>query len=426
MLPRRGRTPLVLTGHEASISQQLTGDPATHGHSTPAWPLHGHGPSCPDTSSAHVTALVAAPFPFSVRTPYAIYTDIQSFNRVFIKDIMRSRFLAASSALTALSLCFTLSACGTNSSDQAQSETSSAAETLSVDNCGFTVTAHVPVQRATTMEQGATDTLLLLGAKDQIAGYGHQKDAPPAGYSIDGLKEISPSVPNSEQLRDADTDFILTPFKESWTPDSAGAREEWQKLEVGTYQSNTECADYGDNAGKTRFELIQKDLTELGKFFGREKEAQALIEEQNAALAGAAKAPEGTTFMLLYSSIGGAPYVAGGSSIVTEMGERSGMTNVFADVKEEWPQVSWEAVAEKDPDVIILADLPKRGQPGDKWEEKVTDLESTPGTKEMKAVKNGAYIVVPGVATSADARSHEVIEAITEALNGDLALKLAK
>lgn len=62
--------------------------------------------------------------------------------------------------------------------------------------------------------------------------------------------------------------------------------------------------------------------------------------------------------MLLYSSIGGSPYVAGGPSIVTEMGESSGMTNVFGSLTEEWPQVSRKAVAEADPDVIILADLP--------------------------------------------------------------------
>lgn len=339
---------------------------------------------------------------------------------------MRHRLLATIATAT---LGFSLAACGNGSSDQAAPTTQDSASTthaVTIDNCGFETTVQAPVQRATTMEQGSTDTLLLLGAKDQIAGYSHQKDAPPAGYSLDGLTELSRTVANSEQLRNADTDMIVSPFKESWTADAAGAREEWQRLGVGTYNSNSECPTYGDNKGKTSFELIQKDLTDLGKIFGREEEAKELIATQNEALDKAVKAPEGTTFMLLYSSVGGSPYVAGGPSIVTEMGERSGMTNVFANLNEEWPQVSWEAVAEADPDVIILADLPKRGEPGDKWEEKVQDLENTPGTKEMKAVKNGAYVVVSGVATSASARSHEVIEAISAALDGDLGTKLAK
>ncbi|MCQ4614529.1 ABC transporter substrate-binding protein [Corynebacterium pseudogenitalium] len=310
-----------------------------------------------------------------------------------------------------------LTGCSSADEQTPQAQSDSA---ITIDNCGTEVTVQGPVQRATTLEQGATDTLLLLGAKDQIAGYGHQKDLPPAGFSLDGLKEVSPSVPNSEQLRDADTDFIFSPFDENWRADAAGTREEWARLGVATFNPNSECPSYGDNKGKDSFQLIAKDLEDLGKLFGREEEAKKLIEKQNSELENAKQAPEGTTFMLLYSSVGGSPYVAGGPSIVTNMGERTGMTNVFANLDEEWPQVSWEAVAEADPDVIILADLPGRGEPGDKWEEKVADLEATPGTKEMKAVKNNMYIVVPGVATSASARSYEVVQNISKAIDDGL------
>lgn len=305
------------------------------------------------------------------------------------------------------------------SSPEPQTSTSSA-NTHIIDNCGYKVSVNVPVQRATTLEQGATDTLLLLGAKDQIAGYGHQKDAPPKDFDLEGIRELSPGVPNSEQLRDVDTDFIYSPFALSWTADSAGPREEWEKLGVSTYQSNVECPNMGDNVGKSKFDLIERDLTELGTLFGREDAAKELIEKQDRALESATQAPEGTTFMLLYSSIGGAPYVAGGPSVITDIGEASGMTNVFGDLAEEWPQVSWEAVAEANPDVIMLADLPNRGEPGDKWQEKVDALEATPGTKEMEAVKSGKYIVVPGVATSAAGRSYEILEIVSESISDGL------
>lgn len=331
------------------------------------------------------------------------------------------RLLATLALLSASSLA--LSACTSDNPEITPEDYSSP---ISVDNCGFEIHLQPPIQRATTLEQGATDTLLLLGAKNQMAGYGHQKDAPPAGYSLDGLEEISPSVPNSEQLRDADTDFIYSPFALSWTADGAGSREEWANLGVGTYQSNVECPDHADNAGKSTFDLINKDITELGIFFDREKDARKLVTKQQEALKNAAQAPEGTTFMLLYSSIGGAPYVAGGPSIVTEIGEATGMNNVFGDLKEEWPQISWEAVAEADPDVILLADLPERGEPGDKWEEKVTALKETPGTKKMAAVKNDSFIVVPGVATSASGRSYEVLEKVSAAIDGELFAEKAK
>lgn len=310
-------------------------------------------------------------------------------------------------------------------SSGADNEQAASAEATTFDNCGVNISISEPPQRASTLEQGSTDTLLLLGAKDQMVGYGHQKDAPPKGYDLEGLKEISPSVPTSEQLRDADTDFILSPFEASFTPDMAGPRQEWSDLKVPTYVSNTECPDHGDNAGKSTFELLERDLTELGQIFGREDEAAALIKKQQDSLKNSFKAPEGTTFLMLYSSVGGSPYVAGGPSIVTEMGNAVGMKNAFANVDEEWPQVSWEAIAEANPDVIILGDLPARGEPGDKWQEKAADLENNPGTKEMDAVRNKRYIVIPGVTASASARSLEAVDLMSKALQDGIAEKKA-
>lgn len=119
-----------------------------------------------------------------------------------------------------------LTACSAEDTAEKAENTETFAEPITIDNCGVTLTFESVPQRASTLEQGSTDTLLLLGAKDNMVGYGHQKDLPPEGYSLDGLKEISPAVPTSEQLRDADTDFILSPFSASFSAATAGTREE--------------------------------------------------------------------------------------------------------------------------------------------------------------------------------------------------------
>ncbi|WP_257182684.1 ABC transporter substrate-binding protein [Corynebacterium cystitidis] len=341
--------------------------------------------------------------------------------------------LAQMSALGAIALttAITLVACGGESADNgasgsgesSASDSGSSAsdfEPVTIDNCGTEFTIEQAPQRATTLEQGATDTLLMLGAADQIAGHSHYKSHPPAGYEdeTEQLTLISEDPATSEQLRAADTDFIYSPFELSWDESGAGTREEWAQLGVPTFNNNTECQEYGDNKGKTQFELLERDFTELGQIFGRQDEAQALIKKQNEALEDAsdAQAPEGTTFMMLYSAYESDPYVAGGPSILTEMGGLFGMTNVFADVDEEWPTVSWEAVAEANPDVIILGDLPLRGSPGDKWEEKVEILETTPAVQNMDAVKNKKYIVIDGITASASVRTHEGVVEIADAL----------
>ena len=73
-----------------------------------------------------------------------------------------------------------------------------------------------------------------------------------------------------------------------------------------------------------------------------------------------------------------------------------GVKNVFDDSKEDWPEVSWESVAEKNPDVIVLADLARDRMPLESAQEKIDYLEGNPVTKELDAVKNKRYITMSG------------------------------
>ncbi len=72
-----------------------------------------------------------------------------------------------------------------------------------------------------------------------------------------------------------------------------------------------------------------------------------------------------------------------------------GAENVFADAATKWPEVSWDEVAAREPDVIVLADL-TRGYPGDTAQEKIDFLKSDPLTSTMTAVVNDRFIAVPG------------------------------
>ncbi|RME28707.1 MAG: hypothetical protein D6798_01795 [Deltaproteobacteria bacterium] len=56
------------------------------------------------------------------------------------------------------------------------------------------------------------------------------------------------------------------------------------------------------------------------------------------------------------------PFTAGGRAPVTELLDRLGARNVFADLDQDWATVSWEAVAQADPDLIVVHDYPWQGQ----------------------------------------------------------------
>lgn len=287
-----------------------------------------------------------------------------------------------------------------------------------IDNCGMPLDLSEPVRAAVTTEQGATDTLLALGQSENMAGTSHLKDAvlPEHQADFESIPVLSDSIATAEQIRNADADLIYAPFISVFTADQSGTREEWQDLGVRTFVTNTQCPDYGDNNGQGYFDLLEKDFRELGELFRVPGRAEELVERQRDAVAAAQAVEAGESVVFLYSVYEGAPYIAGGTGIAQEMSDLLGLRNSFSDVAEEWPEISWEAIADADPDHIVLADLPGRDAPGDRWQDKVQMMEQNPAMMHTRAVSEGNYFVVPGVGLSPSARSTEPLEILTEAL----------
>ncbi len=67
-----------------------------------------------------------------------------------------------------------------------------------------------------------------------------------------------------------------------------------------------------------------------------------------------------------------------------------GARNVFAGIDGNWADGDWESVVRADPDVIVLADAS-----WDTAQAKRTYLENDPVLKNLKAVKAGAFVVLP-------------------------------
>lgn len=298
-----------------------------------------------------------------------------------------------------------LASCSSTSQEQADG---------SFSNCGLDFDLQQPLNSVVTIEQGATDTVLALGAADKMVGYGHQKEELPP--ELEEVPEVSPEIPTFEQVLEVEPELVYSPFASVFTADQVGSREEYKDLGIVTFLPNSECLDVEDNAEKNQFELLEKDFQQLGELLGIDP--QPLIEEQNSALeqAAAESLPEDLDAAVLYSFYDGAPYIGGRASIFQDMTEVLGINNVFEDVEEAWPELSWEAIADRDPDVIVLADLSSRGAPGDSWQEKVEALESDPATSQLSAVQNGQYVVVSASGLSPAATSMETLTELYEGL----------
>ncbi|MET9606704.1 ABC transporter substrate-binding protein [Streptomyces sp. NPDC006512] len=287
------------------------------------------------------------------------------------------------------------------------------AEAASVTSCGRRLSFAGPPERTVTLDQTSTETLLELGLQDRMAGTANLKTKVPAPYEAAYAKipVIAPKIATGEQLRTATPDFVVAGSTDLFAKDRAGTREELDTLKVPTFVSAVDCPQQNP-PGTTPFELLFSDYENLGKVFGAEERAGRLAADQRAAVArageNAAKVPRGAdqpTVVYLYSVFNGMPYVAGRTGLPSEMSRIVGAKNAFDDVEEDWPEVSWEEVAERDPDFIVIGDLSERGRPGDSAAEKRATMTGHPVISKLAAVRDNKILEVPGIELDPSVRS---------------------
>ena len=166
----------------------------------------------------------------------------------------------------------------------------------------------------------------------------------------------------------------------------------------------------------TPFELISSDLRELGKVLGQPERGEQKAEEFEQQMAELDKSKPGkgkTAVMLFYFSPEYPVMSVSNASIEGQMMEHLGLENIFAN--EEAPyleEVNWEAVLEKDPDVIIV----KYGRTGSTFEEDKARLLTEPGADTMKAVKDGKIIGISNHNTWPTPEMMDAMQTISDAL----------
>lgn len=294
-------------------------------------------------------------------------------------------------------------------------------DAITVTSCGQELSFPSPPKRVVTLDQTSTEMMLELGLVDRMAGTSNLKVAVAPEYRADyaTVPVLSPKLLTGEQLLATRPDLVMASFLSQYTADRVGTREELAELGLPTFASAEACPEEND-PDLTPFDLLFSDYAALGRIFGVEDRAKALVEEQRAVVARAAKAGEQArsepTMLWLYSTLNGVPYVAGGSGLPSEMSRLLGARNAFDDVDEDWPEVSWERIAERDPDVIVVGDLSERGAPGDSAAEKIATLRQHPVLSQLSAVRDNQIIEVPGIGMDPSVRSVATLELVVSGM----------
>src|SRR5690606_34843766 len=203
------------------------------------------------------------------------------------------------------------------------------------------------------------------------------------------IEVLSEDVLTAEQVREAAPDLLVSPFLSHFTPDRAGTRDELRELGLPAYISAVDCPDeYDDDL--TAFDRLFLDFENYGEIFNAQRRAAKVIEEQRDVLTEAEAVGDRLTdkpkVAWIYSIYDGKPYVAGNDSMPSEMSRLAGAENVFDDVDEVWPEVTWEDVVERDPDILVIGDLSERGQPGDSAADKLDQMRADPAVSRLTAM----------------------------------------
>ncbi|MCQ1948762.1 putative F420-0 ABC transporter substrate-binding protein [Arthrobacter sp. zg-Y859] len=282
---------------------------------------------------------------------------------------------------------------------------------FTVDNCGTPVTFEQPPEEVVAIKSTSIEMLLALGLEDRISGVAFPDGPYAAGWAPETEPPlISERVPGQEAVLALEPDLVYAGWESNLTSDGAGDRGTLHRLGINTLVSPAACQGADYQPAPLVWEDIWAEISLMGRVFDVPDAADTLVAGQQQRLAAVAPDSRGLT-ALWYSSGNDSPYVGAGSGNPQLVMDAVGLENVAADVPTPWASLSWEAVADADPEVIVLIDA--AWTPADK---KIAELEGNPATAALTAVRNRQYLILPFPAGEAGVRSLEAVETLQEQL----------
>ncbi len=267
------------------------------------------------------------------------------------------RFRHACSYL-GLAAALTTSGCGSTSH--------ASGEARIVDDAGDAIVFSHPARRVVSLIPATTELLFAIGAGPVVVGRTAWCDYPAAVESVpnlgDGLR------PNLEAIVAQRPDLVVLYN----SPQNATAVSQLRQLGIPALRLNTD-----------RLDQVGRNARLLGQLTGREAQADSVVTAFEHGLEGARFQldPAPRVFLLAWDQ---PPMTIGGGSFQSEIVERAGGRNVFGELVVASGPVSIEAVAARDPDVILFFD------------EVTPGLDDRPEWKAVRAVRERRFLVVGG------------------------------
>ena len=327
----------------------------------------------------------------------------------------RPRTARPAAAVVAAAL-IAIAACGGDDADETGAGSGpSDGFPVTVENCGEETTYDAPPERAVVIYQHTTEIMLALGLEDRMVGTAYMDSAIRDDLldAYETVPELADESPSREQVLAAEPDIVVAGWPSAFEDDAAGSRQSLADLGIDTYLSTGSCPDF---AGTPSLDLVREDITEIGAIFGVPDRAEDLIAEIEAPITAVEDSPAGVepVDVFVYDSGTDQAYTPGGRESSTALIELAGGRNVFADLDEDWAEVSWEDVVDRDPDVVLILNY------GDETvDQKQEFLRSHPVASTLRAVEDGRFVVVGLTDVVPGIRNGDVVETMADGFHPD-------
>ncbi len=166
--------------------------------------------------------------------------------------------------------------------------------------------------------------------------------------------------------------------------------------------------------GAESFDELYEDLRTLGTLIGHEQQAIRLVDDMRYRVRAVREVAQTITtserVSVFYMTWDDPLTAAGPASYAGQMIEICGGINVISDVSARYPQISHEALLDRDPDVIVAATMTTM-----RWT--AESLRTKTGWNDLKALRDGRLHLFDGDAVSrCGPRLVDVLESMAHAL----------
>jgi iron complex transport system substrate-binding protein len=286
-----------------------------------------------------------------------------------------------------------------------------------VQSCDREVTFDSIPQAAVSNDINLTEMMLVLGLTDHMVGYtgisGWNKLDAEMRAGVAALPELSALYPSKEILIGADADFYFAGWNYGMRVGGEVTPETLAPFGIQVYELTESCIQIGQKAPASMDDMYT-DLRNLAAIFGVPERAETLITGYQADLAGflaSQPALPQAPRVFVYDSGEDAPFTAGRYAMPNALIEAAGGTNIMNDFEKSWATAGWEAVIERNPEVIVIVDY------GEVTAAQKRDfMLSNPAFAGIDAVQNDRFVVLDYVEATPGPRNIEAVKKLAVGL----------